>query len=375
MGKEPPDYDWLYGADGPPGDPDPTRVLPVQPRRGAEQPPPPPRRLPPAAPAPRGRGRGGRRRPRWLRVLVAVLALWVVFLVVVPLLAWQSVEKVDATSAGDRPDKQPGTTYLLVGSDSREGLTARQRRRFGTGDDVGRRTDTIMLLHVGSGPNLLLSIPRDSIVEVPGYGTTKINAAYAFGGAPLLVETLERATGIRVDNYVEIGFAGFVGLVNAVGGIEICPETDMRDPLANLDIKAGCQEAGGRKALGYARSRKLSNLGDIDRARRQREVVSAVGREAASPWSFINPVRYYRLANAAADFLVVGEDTGPINTARFAWAMTRVDGESGLTCSMPIRDLAVNWDPERSQQLFRLIAEDRTDEIPNRLCRPSGLAD
>src|SRR5690606_28778701 len=243
------------------------------------------------------------------------------------------------------------------------------------GEAGGRRTDTIMLLHVGSGPNLLLSIPRDSIVEVPGRGTTKINAAYALGGAPLLVETLERATGIRVDNYVEIGFAGFVGLVNAVGGIEICPESDMRDPLANLNIKAGCQEAGGRKALGYARSRKLSALGDIDRARRQREVVSAVGRKAASPWSFLNPVRYYKLAHAAADFLVTGEETGPFDTARFAWAMTRVDGENGLTCSMPIRDLAVNWDPERSQQLFKLIAEDRTEDIPDRLCRPSGLAD
>lgn len=373
MGKEPPDYDWLYGEDGPPGDPDPTRVLPVQPRPERSRPAKsrPERDRPEPVPA----ASGGRRRPRIGRVLIALLALWLVYLVVVPLLAWQSVEKVEAAPGGDRPDKQPGTTYLLVGSDSREGLTPRQKRRFGTGEAGGRRTDTIMLLHVGSGPNLLLSIPRDSIVEVPGRGTTKINAAYAFGGAPLLVETLERATGIRVDNYVEIGFAGFVGLVNAVGGIEICPESDMRDPLANLNIKAGCQEAGGRKALGYARSRKLSALGDIDRARRQREVVSAVGRKAASPWSFLNPVRYYKLAHAAADFLVTGEETGPFDTARFAWAMTRVDGENGLTCSMPIRDLAVNWDPERSQQLFKLIAEDRTEDIPDRLCRPSGLAD
>ncbi|MDP3967390.1 MAG: LCP family protein [Nocardioides sp.] len=370
MGKEPPEYDWLYGREKPSRDPEPTRVMPLRPRQEPTPPARPPQR---PLPSSTGAGRPGRRRP-WGKIALGVLAAWLVFLVVVPLMAWASVEKVEATPEGDRPAEQPGSTYLLVGSDSREGLTRRQRRAFGTGDDGGRRTDTIMLLHTGSGPNLLLSIPRDSIVDIPGRGTNKINAAYAFGGAPLLTQTVEQATGIRVDHYVEIGFAGFVGLVEAVGGVEICAQDAMRDPLANLDIEAGCQEMNGRVALGYARSRKLANLGDIDRARRQREVVSAVGSKAASPWSFINPVRYYRLANAGADALVVGEDTGPFATGRFAWAMTRVDGENGLTCSMPIIDLAVNWDPERSQRLFRLIAADRTEDIPNRLCRPSGLA-
>jgi hypothetical protein len=128
-------------------------------------------------------------------------------------------------------------------------------------------------------------------------------------------------------------------------------------------------------ALGYARSRKTSGLGDIDRARHQREVVSAVGSKAASPWSIINPVRYFRLNSAAADSIAVGEDTGPIDTARFAWAMTRVSGKNGLTCSVPIVDLAVTWDRERALELFNLIKEDRTADIPDELCRPSGLRD
>src|SRR3712207_1779301 len=130
-----------------------------------------------------------------------------------------------------------------------------------------------MLLHTGDGPNLLMSIPRDSIVEVPGHGTTKINAAFAFGGPRLLVQTVEQSTGIRVDHYVETGFTGLVRLVDAVGGITICPRTAMNDPLARLEIPAGCQEADGRTALGYARSRKTQSLGDIGRARNQREVV------------------------------------------------------------------------------------------------------
>ena len=157
---------------------------------------------------------------------------------------------------------------------------------------------------------MLMSIPRDSHRRVPGHGTTKINAAFAYGGPKLLVKTIEQNTGIRVDDYVEIGFAGFIGVVDAVGGVEICPKQAMKDKLANLDIEKGCQEVQGTEALGYARSRHTSGLGDIARAQHQREVVSAVGSEAASPWTILNPVRYYRLAMAGSQSLRVGEDTG-----------------------------------------------------------------
>jgi LCP family protein required for cell wall assembly len=302
-----------------------------------------------------------------------VLALWVVFLVAVPLVAWARVDKVDATPRGSRPGDQPGTTYLLVGSDSREGLTRQQQLAYGVGKGQGRRTDTIMLLHTGSGPNTLLSIPRDSLVPIPGHGTTKINAAFAYGGPRLLAATIENNTGIRIDDYVEIGFGGFVDVVDAVGGVQICPRQPMKDKLANLDIKKGCQHADGTVALGYARSRHTSGLGDIARAQHQREVVSAVGSKAVSPWSILNPVRYYRLGMAGSKSLRVGTDTGLLATLRFAWAMTHVNGSNGLTCGVPISDLVVHWDPVRSKKLFKLIAEDRTDQIGHKLCRPSGL--
>jgi LCP family protein required for cell wall assembly len=248
----------------------------------------------------------------------------------------------------------------VVGSDARAGLT-------------GRRTDTIMLLHTGSGPNVLMSVPRDSIVDIPNHGTNKINAAFAFGGPRLLTRTVEDETGIRIDHYVEIGFRGFVDLVDAVGGITICPEAAMNDPQAELKIEKGCQEVDGATALGYARSRKTQSLGDIDRARHQREVVSAIGSEIVSWQTIVNPVRYWRVVTSGAESVRVSEGTGPLSAARFAVAMTRVDGESGLTCGVPIADLAVNWDRERADQLFRLIAEDRTDEIGDDLCRPTGM--
>ena len=307
---------------------------------------------------------------RWVWLLVL---LWIAYLVAVPAWAWTKVHKVDFTPAAGRPADQPGTTYLLVGSDSRAGLTRHQELHLGTGKGVGQRTDTIMLLHTGAGPNLLMSIPRDSSVPIPGHGTDKINAAYAWGGPKLLVKTIEQDTHIRIDDYVEIGFAGFVDVVDAVGGIQICPTQRMNDPLANLHVKKGCQQVNGRVALAYARSRHVSSLGDIDRAKHQREVVSAVGHRAVSPWSVIDPFRYFGLAKATDASLTLGKGTGPIAALKFAWAMTHVSGSNGLTCSVPISDLYVHWDPQRAPRMFKLIRQDRTQDISKNLCSPSGL--
>ena len=369
-----PEFDWLYGTGSAP-DPEPTRLMPASPAgppdRAAPPATPPGRRPEPRPSRPR---RSGLRRVVRPRLLLLLLLAWLAYLLVVPFIAWSEVSQVNAFPAEGRPAEQPGTTYLVVGSDSRQGLSAAQRRELGTGNAAGRRTDTIMLLHTGSGPDLLMSVPRDSLVEVPGTGTTKINAAYAFGGPRLLVRTIEQNTGIRVDHYVEIGFGGFVGVVDAVGGIEICPEQPIRDKQANLDVEAGCQEADGVTALGYARSRKTyQELGDVQRAQAQREVVSGIADEAISPRSVLDPFRYWSLNHAAVESVRVSEDTGVLDMARFALAITKVDGKDGLTCGVPIADLSVRWDSERAPRMFRAVAEDDTASIPRRLCTPSGL--
>lgn len=392
--EEDPDFQWLYG-DGSRRRPDPdrtqpmprtprpeseehTRVMPAQPRPAqSSRPAPPPVAPPPGGHAPaRGDGYGGRgRRRRFgpVRLLLVLVLAWLLFLVAVPLWTWSKVDKVPFTPEAERPAEQPGTTYLLVGSDSRADLTAEEREALNTGDWGGQRADTIMLLHTGSGPNLLVSIPRDSNIDVPGHGVTKINAAYAYGGAALLTQTIESATGIRIDDYVEIGMGGVAGVVDAVGGVEVCPKEDMTDPDADLDITAGCQEVDGRTALAYARSRKTSNLGDIDRAERQREVVSAVGGKVASPWTVVNPLRWWNLNSSTPDFFRFGEGTSPLSAGRWAFAMTRITGDSGMTCGVPIVDLAVTWDEERAGRLFTKIIQDDTDSIGRDLCTPSGL--
>jgi LCP family protein required for cell wall assembly len=413
--------DWLYGGrrrgpaepgpsgdsdaeDSPAADPDATRVVPRSPgpdetrvmptvprppdaparspRTAPPVPPPAGPRTPPTSARPTGSSRGGTTsgpralgsrlgRPHFkLRYLWFLLVLWLIYLIAVPFFAWSKADKVDAFPTGHRPADQSGTNYLLVGSDSRAGLTAAQRKALHTGNAAGQRTDTIVLVHTGSGPTLTMSIPRDSLVPVPGHGTTKINAAFAYGGPKLLVQTVEQDTGIHIDHYVEIGLGGFVNIVDSVGGITICPSHNMNDKLANLHVKKGCQHADGAVALAYARSRHADpKLGDIARGGQQRQVMSAVGHKALSPWTVINPFRYWNLWTSSTDNLTVDQDMSVVAMAHFGWAMTHSD----LTCPVPISNLAVTWDPTRSRQMFHDIINDDTSAIGKSLCTKSGL--
>jgi LCP family protein required for cell wall assembly len=390
-----PDYTWLYGKGGKPPEPEATRPVPRQQRpptpgpgetrvmRAQPQarhqdrrttPPSPPPVAPPPNQPPLSAASGRKRRRFRVRYVFILLLVWLVYLVVVPVVAWNKVDQVKFEPSGARPGEQDGTTYLMVGSDSREGLSKEERKELHTGGAAGGRTDTIMLLHTGSGPNLLMSIPRDLEVEIPGHGSGKVNSAYAIGQAPLLVKTIENLTGIRIDQFVEIGMGGVVGIVDAVGGIELCPKDSYVDKDAGLNIKKGCQEVDGKTALAYSRSRHAQTLGDLDRVRHQREVVAAIGDKVLSPWSVINPVRYWRLNTAMPDFFTFGEGMGPQNAVLWASAMASVGGDDGLLCTVPLTNgSATALDEELADQLFTDIKEDNTDDVTDQLCLPSGL--
>ncbi len=365
----PTSFGGTYGPPPPRPETEPRFATPTQPPQPGARSAPPSR--PPAARAPSPR-RPRRRRNWWLRGALALVLVWIVFLVAVPIWAYAKVSKVDAEPGGDRPADTPGATYLLVGSDSRADLSEEERGQLATGDAEGQRTDTIMLLHVpdGGGPKLLLSIPRDSYVEIPGQGENKINAAYAFGGPELLVQTVELNTGVRVDSYIEVGFSGFVDVVDALGGIEVCPKTKIDDPLAGqLKMDPGCQDVDGPTALQYSRSRAFGN-GDITRALHQREVISAVGQKAASWQTVVLPWRYFKISKAGGESLRAGEDVGPMDLARFAWAMGR-PGSDAKRCVVPYSTLAAStpagsavlWDEERAAAVFDAIQADDTASI------------
>jgi LCP family protein required for cell wall assembly len=311
-------------------------------------------------------------------LLVAALVLLVVYYV--GLAAWVLVnlERVEALSTSDRPAQVPGETWLLVGSDSREGLSAAERRRLRTGSADGQRTDTILLLHVPrSGSPTLVSLPRDSYLTVPAYRRNgrqrgahqdKLNAAYALGGAPLLVRTVEQATGMRVDHYMEVGFAGVVGVVDAVGGVDLCVERAIRDRRAGLDVAAGCQTLDGPTALGYVRTRYTDARGDLARVERQQRFLAALVDAVASPATLVNPIAMTRLAVAGTDAVRVDGGTGPLDILGAARAMRAVSGARGTSRTVPIADpnartpvgSAVLWDESEADALFEALREGRT---------------
>lgn len=300
------------------------------------------------------------------------LAAWLVWLVVVPLIAMGTAGKAHEQPDGERPPQQPGTTTLLVGSDGREKLSAKDQAKLGTGTETGQRTDTMMLLYSPpSGRPVLVSLPRDSYVQIPGHGRNKLNAAYSLGGPELLVRTVEQDTGLRVDNYLEIGFDGFANVVDGLGGIKMCLDAPMVDKDSHTNLPAGCQKLNGTNALGYVRMRKADPTGDIGRMKRQRQMIAAIVKKSTSPWTFINPVRYWRLNMAVGGAVKRGEKTGLTDLAGAANSIRKVSGGKGLTLAVPLSSVDANtaagssviWDEERAASMFGKMAQGDTSDL------------
>jgi LCP family protein required for cell wall assembly len=325
------------------------------------RPPPPPTGRPPAKPR--------RKRRRGRTVVTSLLVILVVLvLAIVGTGAWieASLNRIPVLAAhAEQPAPGKGTTWLLVGSDSRQNLSPDQQAELATGGDIGNgRTDTILLVHVsGFGsdtPTTMVSIPRDSYVNIPGHGEDKINAAFAIGGAPLLAQTVEQASGIRLDHYAEIGFDGFAEAVDAVGGVTMCPADPISDPLAGIDLPAGCQKLSGPAALGYVRTRATPRA-DLDRMTNQREFMSALMHRAASPAVLLNPLRWYPLAHAASAAVTVDQGAHVWDLASLAWALHG----TVTTTTVPIGDFSgsdvgsvVVWNEDAAARLFQALAAD-----------------
>ncbi|GII84681.1 hypothetical protein Ssi03_26710 [Sphaerisporangium siamense] len=309
------------------------------------------------------------RRPRRtgrivLRVVVILLALLLVLVVAGYFWINSRISTIESLTDYDgRPAATPGEDWLLVGSDSRAGLSAAQRKKLATGRAVGKRTDTMMLLHIPeSGRPTLVSLPRDSYVPIDGHGSDKLNAAYAYGGPKLLAKTVEKVTDIRIDHYMEIGFSGFVGIVDAVGGVNICVKQNIKDHKAGINLKKGCQDMDGGTALGYVRTRATGALPDFDRTQRQRQFFSAVVKKAAAPGVLINPFRSIPLATSATDSVAVDPGTGAFDLLSLGLAM----GGDPIATAVPVGSLptingasVVKWNTEKALRLFNALAEDK----------------
>ena len=294
-----------------------------------------------------------------MTLLLVLLLAWPV-----GLLIWANGQINHIPALSDAPDT-PGRTYLLAGSDSRADGAA--------GDATeGERSDTIMLLHKpSSGPTALVSLPRDTLTDIPGRGANKLNAAYSLGGPELLVEAVEGLTGLTVDHYVEIGMAGVRDVVDAVGGVELCLDYDVDDWRSRLEWEAGCHRVDGETALAFARMRYADPDGDIGRTERQRQIVSSIISEAASPGTLLDPREHVDLVSSGLGSILVDEDTGIIDLGRMALAFRAATGADGLIGPPPIADRdyrpggvgsTVLLDPQRTPNFFARLRDGELTE-------------
>jgi LCP family protein required for cell wall assembly len=240
--------------------------------------------------------------------------------------------------AGPMPSLAAGDgVYLIVGSDSRENLPD-DLNQGNFGYFGGARADVIILAQVVNGRRQLLSLPRDLRVEIPGHGVDKINAAYAFGGPDLLVDTVAVNTGIRPNHYLEVEFGGFAGIIDALGGIELDVPYPARDNKSGLVLEPGVQTVDGATALAYARSRSYEELrdgewvaqggGDIARAARQREVLTKMMAEASSPSGL---VRSPLVVTAIGSHLTADSGLTLFDLARTGWDMRSAPVTESMT--------------------------------------------
>lgn len=294
--------------------------------------------------------------------------------------------EVDLGQLKDRPAAGEGTNYLIVGSDSREGLSDSDKKELHTGSADGKRTDSMMIVHTGDNGTTMLSLPRDSYVTIPAFtgkksgksfpaATHKLNQAYADGGPELLAQTIEFNTGLRIDHYAEIGFGGFRNLVDALGGVEMCLDKPLKDRDSGADFKAGCQELNGAQSLAFVRQRHQEADQDLGRMRNQQKFLNTLANQAASPSTILNPFRLYPVIGSGLDTLIVDKDMELWDLTSMFWAMKGATGGDGKQMTVPIASanfptrsdgVAVKWDTAKAKQLFDQLKKDEKVTVSNK---------
>ncbi|MFF3752876.1 LCP family protein [Streptomyces sp. NPDC002018] len=282
--------------------------------------------------------------------------------------------EVDLSKVIERPETGDGTNYLIVGSDSREGMSAEEKKKLHTGSADGKRTDSMMILHDGSNGPTLISLPRDSNVTIPSFRgsesgkmfpntgrQTKLNAAYAEDGPELLVRTVEFNTGLHIDHYVEIGFAGFANIVDAIGGVELDIPKAFKDEKSGADFRAGKQTLNGEQSLAFVRTRYAFANSDLDRTKNQQKFLAALASQTATPGTILNPFKLYPTMGAGLDTLIVDKDMSLWSLGQMFFAMKGVTGGDGTSMNMPISGSVggnLVWDKAKVKELVNQLNND-----------------
>ncbi|HEY9242846.1 MAG TPA: LCP family protein [Streptosporangiaceae bacterium] len=341
---------------------------------------------PPSAPPARAgflRGRRG----KWLGGLAILAMVGVVGTSLVAYGQYRSVlssihqENVTAAMLGHRPPYTAGLNILVIGSDSRAGLG----HKYGAGIQ-GSRSDTSMLLHIAPGHTRadIISFPRDSMVPIlacsnDGQGHSgqaaqagqleRLNATFSAGGAPCLWKTLEQTTGIRIQHFVEVNFAGFQSIVNDVGGVPVCLPFAINNAQSRLHLTAGKHVVNGAQALAFVRLREdIGEGSDTQRIQRQQYFLAAVMQKLKSTGLLGQPSRIFAVVRDVAKALTT-DSTLDLNTMlRIATSMKSLSSSAVQFITVPVvpypGDPAaeLSWAQPQSDRLFRAVEADH--ELP-----------
>lgn len=295
-----------------------------------------------------------------------------------------AIPKIDAFDGLDnRPKKESSAVnYLVVGSDTREGLSRAEIKRLkvgGTEVAAGKRSDTMLLIHISKKRDkaAIISIPRDTYALIPEHTNSqgklvpashsKINSAFNWGGAPLLIDTFEQMSGLRIDHYIEVNFVGFVRMVDALGGVEICTKKDIDDPKSHLVLPAGRHILDGVDSLKYVRTRQFDGLGDLGRMKRQQEFAGAMLRKATSAGVLLNPVTMVDFINSALASVVTDNGLKQGDLLTLGKQLRNLSASNVRTLTIPLKyynysangvSAAVLWDPVLAPELFERIKND-----------------
>jgi LCP family protein required for cell wall assembly len=280
---------------------------------------------------------------------------------------------------------------LVVGSDSRAGLSKAQEKSLHVGHDPGQRSDTMILLHIpaGGAKATLVNLPRDSYVTIPAHkdssghmvaaSKNKLNAAYSLGGPKLTVETVEADTGVRIDHYIEINFEGFVSMVKALKGVPICSATAINDPVrrdpvtgaysgSGLVLPKGKSTLNGTQALEYVRAREFDpSQGDLGRIQRQQKFMAAMIAKARSAGILLNPLALTHFLKAVTGSLITDDGFGASQFERLALKLHSMSPANVTFLTVPLSSTAyatpvgsaVLWDPVKSKRLFKDFTKDK----------------
>ncbi|MDR2748787.1 MAG: LCP family protein [Bifidobacteriaceae bacterium] len=276
---------------------------------------------------------GKKKLSRVWKIIIAIILVFILFIVGV--LIWANSRLLHENALTNKADNSSATTFLIAGSDARD--------KSVHDDTAGGRSDTIMLLTLPkSGTPSLISIPRDSYVDIDGYGANKLNAAYSYGGSKLMVKTIEENFNIKIDHFIEMGFDGLLSTVDSVGKLHLCLDYDVDDNDSGLKWKAGCHDVDGGQALAFSRMRYADPLSDIGRTLRQRQVINELGKKIYSPDVLLNPFKAFPVANTSLDSMIFDERANIFDVAQAFFGFKDASGDKGAHGTLPIKSMGYN---------------------------------